>query len=45
VRIQKVNESDPNPEPSPVHQQEKTEQSEGGEDFDYSDFEVEEPQG
>ena len=45
VRIQKVNDSDPTPQVEHAQAEgEPSESAEGGEDFDYSDFEVEEPQ-
>lgn len=45
VRIQKINDSEPAGEIETVQNGEEEAQTEGGEDFDYSDFEVEEPQG
>ena len=45
VRIQKVNDSEPeNQNVQNIQEEANVEPSEGGEDFDYSDFEVEEPQ-
>lgn len=47
VRIEKVSDSETSnmPQEEPAVQNEESQGEQGGEDFDYSDFEVEEPQG